>query len=568
MDQEFDSEICREAIISNNYMDFLVEYGGDLETLQNQYDFACIQVINYQYAVVHLQSEVQLENLNNSYRSFPKCLGLMDSSNMEVSGILRMQRLPSLNLRGRGVIVGIVDTGIDYTNSLFRQADGTTRIASIWDQGIQTGNPPEGFFYGSEYTREQINEALASEGDPHLVVPTEDTQGHGTFLAGIAAGGEDIAQDFIGAAPDATIVAVKLKEAKPYLKNFFQIPQDALAYQSTDLMLGIRYLLDVAQKLRMPIAICIGIGNSQGSRDGTGTLNNFLSDYAKVRGIAICISAGNESQTGHHYYGTIPEGSHYDSVEINVGETDGFTLELWGGSPSIFSVAIRSPSGEVIPRIPPRIGTSRVINLLLEQTRLRIDYQLVERASGDELISIIFEKPTKGIWTIDVYEDGPLAGGFHMWLPIRNFLSEDTAFLRPDPNTTIVTPSDAISPIGVATYNHYNDSIYINSSRGFGRNNMIKPDITAPGVNIYGPNLRGGYSTRSGSSIAAAHVTGAAALMLEWGIQLGNEPFLNSVQIKKYLIRGAGRNTELTYPNREWGYGKLDLYQAFRQMIL
>lgn len=562
------NQLCREAIVSDEFLDLIVEYNGDLEIVREQYKTNCIQIINFKYGVVHIPrvKVPPLSIVEYGYRVIPKCYGLMDRSSMQESGITRIQNQPVLALRGQNVLVGFIDTGIDYTNSIFRKADGTTRILSIWDQEIQTGNPPLGFLYGSEYTETDINMAL-QEKDPYTVVPSRDTEGHGTFLAGIAAGGEDIENDFIGAAPDSDLVVVKLKDAKPYLKAFTAISQSDLAYQTNDIMMGVEYLLKVAKAYRKPISICIGIGSNQGGRDGRGTLSDYLSDIGNARGVCITISAGNEGQAGHHYYGTITSPSTFESVEIKVSKTEGFTLELWGSSPNIFSIAIRSPGGEVIPRIPPRIGESREINLILENTSIQVDYQLVENETGDELIVMVFRDPTEGIWTIDVYEEGLEQSSYHMWLPITNFLSEETFFIKPNPNTTIVTPSASVSPIGVTAYNHYNNSLYIKASRGFARDNLIKPDLAAPGVDVYGPNLRGGYQTRTGSSIAAAHVAGAAALMLEWGITKGNSLNMNSIVVKKYFIRGARRESFLTYPNPEWGFGILDIYQAFTKLL-
>lgn len=448
---------------------------------------------------------------------------------------------------------------------MFQKADGTTRIAGIWDQTIRTGVPPESFYYGSEYTEEQINEALASE-NPLEIVPSRDENGHGTFLAGLAAGGQDENENFIGAAPEAIIVVVKLKEAKNNLRNFHEIHTDNPVYQENDIMMGVSYIREIATKLLHPIIYCIGLGSNQGEKEGKGALSSLLSRLGETRGVCVVTAAGNEGQARHHYFGGGRKGQSMENVEINVGNTRGFSLELWGQSSNTYSIAVRSPGGEVIPRIPARLTESREVQLVLEETRIRIDYQLVESGGGDELILVAFSQPTQGIWTITVYCDELDDTGFHIWLPITQFLSTDTYFIRPDPDTTIVAPATNSGLITVTAYNHITNSLYLEASRGDKRGCNIKPDFAAPGVDVSGPNLRKGYTMKIGSSVAAAITAGAAALLMEWGAIRENLPEMATMEIKKLLIRGATRDNLYTYPNNEWGYGKLNLYQTFQRL--
>ncbi len=144
-------------------------------------------------------------------------------------------------MQGEGVIIGFIDTGIDYQHSAFLKDDKTTRILSIWDQSIDSSNHPSGFLYGTEYKSEEINDALKNE-DPLSIVPSTDLIGHGTMIAGVAAGSPAPEYEFSGTAPKADLLIVKLKEAKTYLKDFYVIPRLANAYQETDILLGIKYL--------------------------------------------------------------------------------------------------------------------------------------------------------------------------------------------------------------------------------------------------------------------------------------------------------------------------------------
>lgn len=556
---------CKDAILSDDYYDFLAEYNGNTQYIEATFGSDCFFLINEKYAIVHLSRNniPSLDIQRFGYNAIPKLYGLMDQSSMERSGILRIQNQPVLNLRGRGVLIGIFDTGIDYTNPIFQNANGTSRIMAIWDQGIQGDNPPDGFAYGTEYTKETIDEALRSD-DPFSIVPSTDENGHGTFQAGISGGGYDQANDFIGAAPDATFVIVKLKEAKPYLKEYYAMSPDLLAYQDTDIFNAIKYLDEKSKAVGMPISMCFGVGTNAGSRDSVGAMVEYLDMVCERAGVAITNAAGNEGLAGHHYFGEVNPTIGYDQVELKVGDDGGFTIELWGNTPGLYSVGFTTPTGGVVARIPAETGGRKEINLLLEDTMISVDYRIIERETGDELIQMIFRNPTSGIWTIRVYEEDSLNTGFHMWLPITDFLSPGTFFIRPSPDTTVVTPSTARRPITMTAYNHYNSSLYINASRGYGRTAYeITPDLAAPGVDVYGPGIGGTYGTRSGSSVAAAHGAGAAALLMEWGIVKGNSSNMNSIEIKRYLTRGAMRSTTITYPNREWGYGILDLFNTF-----
>ncbi len=558
---------CGEYALSEDYAEFIVEFGQDLEQLTANPD-TCFTPINNTHAVVYAPIGNLPENLIQiyGYGIFPNCFGLMDTGSLEASGVTRLRNIPGFSLQGQGVLIGIIDTGIDYLHNAFKNADGSTKIFSIWDQTIQSGTPPEDFFYGTEYTQAQINLALLNN-DPISIVPSVDEDGHGTFLAGIAAGTDSVGDNFAGVAPFSEIVVVKLKQAKQFTREFFKIPQDPICYQESDIMLGIKYLLDVANRLLRPLSICIGFGTSQGAHDERGTLSSYLSAVADFRGIAVTIAGGNEGNRGHHYEGIISSGVEFETVELRVGPDEtGFSMELWGDAPSTFSIDILSPTGEFIPRIPARIGETRVIRFIFEETVIFVDYEIIESQTGDQLILLRFSSPTEGIWRFRVYSNIDLDSRFNVWLPISNFISDQTYFTQPSPEITLTSPGNTIIPIIVTAYNYTNQSLYYNAGRGFTRNNNISPDLAAPGVNLIGPGPDNTYLTSTGTSLAAAHTTGIAALILEWGIVEGNYTQLDSVEIKNLLIRGARRDPDITYPNRDWGYGILDVYSSYNSL--
>jgi subtilisin family serine protease len=552
------------AIISEDYADLLIEYGGD-ENILNGFQDSFVVIINYLQAVVHVPIQ-QISNrtiLEFGYSAMPSLNGLISHASLEASGILRIRSVPNFNLRGQGVLIGIIDTGIDYTNRVFMKEDGTTRIAAIWDQSIATGPSPTGLLYGTEYTREQINQALQSE-NPREIVPSMDTDGHGTMVAGIAGGSENTENDFVGVAPDAEFIIVKLKPAKRYLKQFFKVPEEAVCYQENDILFALGYLLDKAVVLQRPMAVCLALGTSQGGHDGRGMLNNYLSLIASTPGIAVVVAGGNEGIGRRHFYGVVNAVTGYELVEVNVGENEyGFSLELWGQAPSIFSIDVLSPSGEYIPRIAVGMDENREISFVFERTIIYVDYQMVEAQSGDQLILMRFENSSPGIWRFNVYERGDLNLGFHVWLPMGNFISENTYFTRSDSYTTTLSMGNAEPPMTVTAYNYVDDTLYLEASRGYNRLGAVKPSVAAPGVNLTGPTLEQGFTSFTGTSTSAAHSVGVAAMILEWGIVRNNLPGMSTTELKKLIMRGARRDLDMQYPNHDWGYGILDIYNVF-----
>lgn len=556
----------RQKIVSEDYADLIVTYSGNQNVL-NQYrnNGDTVNVINFFNAVVNVPVSQITDNtiIEMGYSIMPKIYGLISQSSIESSGISRLRSQPNFNLRGQNVLVGILDSGIDYTNPVFKNADNTSKIISIWDQTISSDNYPANYSYGTEYLRDQINQALKSN-NPLTIVPTTDEIGHGTMLAGIAAGNEVPKSGFFGVAPDAELVIVKLKQAKQYLRDFFIVPKNVPAYQTNDIMFAIDYLYSVALNQNKPLALCLGVGTSQYAHDGRGTLSSYLSLRAESTGISVVVAAGNEGNARRHYYGQIDPDVGFDTVELSIGEGEpGFSMELWGGSTSLLSIDLLTPSGEYVPRMIPTLDETRVLTFIFESTVINVDYQFIESESGGQLILMRFHNPAPGIWKIKVYTSGDIPTDFHIWLPMQGFISENTFFVRSDPYTTILSLGNGRVPITVTAYNTADDSLYLNASRGYTQNGVIKPEIAAPGVSIIAPGLQNSFVEVTGTSAAAAHTTGVAAMLLEWAIVKGNYPDMNTIDMKIFMIRGARRNVSIKYPNRDWGYGILDVFNVF-----
>ena len=556
---------CEGAVYSEDYVDLILDYNRVVEYRLPD----CVQKISRIYDVAYYPRE-KLPELNiqtYSYTAIPHCYTLTDKSALEASQILVLQDQPALNLTGRGVLIGFVDTGIDYQNPLFRYSDGRTRIQAIWDQTLPEGEKPDGFVYGSLFNREKIDEALLSA-EPLEVVPTLDEDGHGTFLAGIAAGGENPAENFIGAAPESMLAVVKCKQAKQYLRDYYFIPDGVPCYQSTDLMAGVAWLAKLADEQDLPLVICIGMGSSQGAHDGGSPLPAFLNEVGLRRRRVLTIAVGNEANARHHYWNRdrVGLGEQVD-VEIFVGEgVNGFTLECWAQAPELYRMTILSPTGELFPTSMNQIGGREEYTFLFENTSVSVDYGMVGSQQSNQLIFLRMERPLQGIWTLRIMPTYAIRGEFHMWLPVTEFLSGEVFFLRSNPDMTATEPAYALAPVSVGAYQTAGESIYTESGRGFSLAGNIKPQIVAPGVNIQGPGLRQNFVRNTGTSASAAITAGACAQLLQWGIVDGNYPTLNSTEINSILIRGAKRSPERSYPNTEWGFGILDVYSALNRL--
>jgi subtilisin family serine protease len=490
--------------------------------------------------------------------------GLLETETLEAAGIYQVQQQPYLDLKGRGVLIGFVDTGIDFTKNIFRYEDGTSKIQFIFDQTVR-GNTPKDFFIGTEYTNAQINEALKAP-NPYDVVPQKDTVGHGTFLASIAAGRED-ESGFIGAAPDSELIVVKLRKARPYyLERYMIPPEQENAFETSEIMIGIEYILRKARELGRPVAICIALGTTFGGHDGTSIFEEYLSQISNLRGVCICVAAGNESQARHHFQNELKSSGEEQNIDIRIGgNAQSFPIAIRNTAADRISVSVRSPTGEVVSRLPARSGTRTEANLVLEQTHITIEYFFPAETSGDQVTLVFLQNATPGIWTITVHGDIVLDGIYHAWLPLTGFISPSVGFLNPTSYTTTVVPATAFGIIACGAYNSKTDSLYFNTSWGPTRAQVLKPDLVAPGVNVEGVYPIG-TGTMDGTSVAASITTGAGALLLQWGIVKKNDISMSTYHIRAYLIRGCSRNETIFYPNQQWGYGSLNLMETFNLM--
>ena len=551
---------------SEHFGDFIVKYMQNVENTMELFPGTIFQAVNEIFGILYvpLENTGELEITGTSYNSIPKCYTYMDMEAAGASGITRLHDHPYLKLRGKGTAVAVIDSGIDYQNEVFRNAGGS-RIAYLWDQSLEEESDMGAAKvpYGRLFRKKDIDLALDSE-NPFSIVPSRDTNGHGTALAGIAAGNMVQGENFTGAAPEATLIIIKVKPAKQYLRNFYLYPPEAEVFQEDDVMMAIAFAIRLAKELGVPLSICVGIGSSQGAHLGTNALSQYVDYVANFSQVSVSVAAGNEGNTRNHSTGIFSQERERIVTELRVAEREqGFTMEFWGEPPEIYELSIQSPTGEIL-EVSSSIGArTQELSFVFVETKVYVNYILIERQTGYSLVYIRFFHPASGIWKIFTQGKNKQNVQFHMWLPVEGLISQDTYFLEPSPYTTVTAPGDARNSITATAYQHRDGSIYIAAGRGYTPDGMVTPHLAAPGVNVKVPLVRGGFGTRSGTSISAAQTAGIAALLFEWAIIRDNQPFFTGSSVKYYLQRGARREENMQYPNPEWGYGRVDLYHTF-----
>ena len=460
---------CREKIMSQEYWDFLIPNYRENQIGGLEAGEYCFQEGDHGYRVLYLKAEGRgsLSFYEYGYHSIPNCYAPLDMDAVNTAGISAVQNFPTLMTMGEGIMIGFVDTGIDYTNPVFRTLDGRTRIAGIWDQTLGNGTPPQGFDYGSAFSEEQINEALREE-DPLELVPSTDVEGHGTFLASVACGSADPVHRFVGAAPESKIAVVKLKPAKDYLKAFYAIRPDALCYQENDIILGLAYLNRLAEQEQMPLVICLAMGTNFGGHNGSTLLSALLDTYAYTMDRAVVIGGGNEAANRHHFHHRFLENQESVAAEIRVGEgVAGFSAEIWTRLPDVVTVALISPSGERTSPISLRQGQKYNLFFTFDGTEVTLEYRLLLENNDSQLIFLRFTEPAEGVWKLELLSVQRAVGDVHIWLPVQEFLSGEVFFLEADADTTVTEPGSSRAAMTVAYYNGRDNGVDIHSGRGY-----------------------------------------------------------------------------------------------------
>ena len=484
-------------------------------------------------------------------------------------------RTPFLN--GRGVLLAVLDSGITWDLEVFRKADGSTRIRYLWDQtvseemgDVKYGKMPDGFSIGTEYTAEEINAALQMHTwDRYRLIPSRDLSGHGTAVAGIAAG-RSADGLYTGAAPEAELIVVKLG-----LPGNNGGAEEGFP-RTTEILRGVTYALWKARQLNMPLVINLSFGNSYGSHDGSSLLERFLDNASEIGKTVICVGSGNEGAARGHFAGNITRDSR---VELAVGNYErSLNIQLWKNYSDVFRIRLQSPGGEEA-ELTTNIQGGKY-TLKLEQTRILVylgeplPYAVAQEIYL-EMIPVTGSYINAGIWTIRLEPVMTVTGQYYLYLPAGNGRGDSTGFYRSTPQVTLTVPSTAAKVITVGAYDPVYDTYADFSGRGYADSTrtigvaaagLTKPDLVAPGVNIQAPDVYGTFTPTTGTSFATPIVSGAAALLMEWGIVRGNDPFLYGEKIKAYLRKGARPlRGEMEYPNDRVGYGRLCVADSLPQ---
>lgn len=459
-------------------------------------------------------------------------------------------------LSGEGVLIAVLDSGIAYEREDFRKSNGDTRIRFLWDQTL-----------GVEFGEEQINLALQEPtGEQRFtLVPSVDVSGHGTAVAGIAAGYIE-GGSYIGAAPQADLLIVKLG-----------LPRDQGFPRTTEIMRGVTYALRKANELQMPMVINLSFGNSYGSHDGSSLLERFLDNAAEIGRTVICVGSGNEGSSGGHFAGNVAE---TQMVELAVAEYEtNLNLQIWKNYNDVYNIYLGAPSGDEAEITVPVNGGK--YTLRLEETEVLVylgeptPYAVAQEIYLD-MIPVGGPYINSGIWTIRIEPVEVVTGQYYLYLPAGAGRSSRTTFFRPTPDVSLTIPSTAAKVITVGAYDFIYDSYADFSGRGYADASrtvgvvtagLVKPDLVAPGVNILAPDVYGGYTSVTGTSFATPIVSGAAALLMEWGIVKENDEFLYGEKVKAYLRAGAQPlRGESVYPNDRVGYGKLCVSESLPRL--
>lgn len=528
-------------------IELIVIQGGSVDNFRKAVENigGAFEDLDYGYGIITIDIKLlnRIDELRAlQYVELPKILSTNDFQSNRASCVINTWQ--KFGLSGESVLVGFLDTGIDFTHPAFKDMVGNTRIEFIYD-----------LFSKTIYTKEKINEAIKSS-DPYSIIPTEDTSGHGTHVAGIACAGGKIPYENYGVAYKSSIAMVKVARSG-----------DLTGALSTQLMRGLKFLIDRSTEQNKPLVVNISLSTNDGAHNGSSILEQYIQTFTILKKAVIVVASGNEGAAGHHVGGEIKE---INNITFNVaGGEASIIMELYKPVLSDISIEVVSPTG----RSSNEIVITESYNEKLLGTDKVIIYSSGPKPfdiSGQITISIISNTAiTEGQWKLILRNTNLKPGYFDIWLPIAEGLNTKTKFLSPDPFNTLGIPATVQGVISVGSYNSLNNSLSSFSGRGVERVGWNrKPDVMSPGENILSTSEGSGFDTKSGTSMAAPGVAGICALLLEWGIIKGNDPYLYGERIKYYLVKGAKRDkTDLIYPNASWGYGTVCAERTMEELI-
>lgn len=577
---------------SPKYINTMIEYTGQLKnTYSKDYEIV-ITIISDKYAIVSIKAEMidaykeiseeydivffrkiindytDEENFKVVYVVKPQIYTLEGISALEAAQVNLLEANVPLDLNGEGVVVAIIDTGIDYLNDEFKDLDGKTRIISIWDQTIPSElNESKLVPFGKVYNSDLINEAIQSYKlgeNPYEIVPSRDYNGHGTAMAGIV-GATGVNKDIKGVAPKCEYVVVKIAEAE-YIKR--KLETDKPVYSLYNIIAALEYIKTLLYENGKPIVILLPLGSNNGNHKGRSIFDNYISNISSNVGVVIVTSTGNEGDKDGHVSGIIEERNDVEVIDLMVAEGQKYIeAEIWIDLPNIVEVNLISPSGEETGFIQAISGANKLNKFIFEETETSITYSLPDVYSGEELIAITMSNIVAGVWQIKLKLRSGEMARYNAWLWQSGLLKPKTRFSPSDQFGTITVPSDSEFVITVAAYNQNNNSLLAYSGVAFRNEDISTIDFAAGGVDTLTVGLNNTTQVINGTSLAAAVGAGACVVLFQWGIVNKNYPYLYSQSIATFLRRGVIRRGNDIHPNPEWGYGTLNFYKIFENMI-
>jgi subtilisin family serine protease len=576
------STIAENIFHDINYDNYIVQYQGDIESEISKKPDYYVTIINDKYAIVSVKKDLEINMSEETYfqsivyvNTSEMFFTLQEISPIQASQVSLVQTGSTLDLTGKGVNIAIIDSGIDYLNEEFMDANGETRIESIWDQTIiNTGqNESDSVPFGTVYRKSKINDAIKAhkEGNsPYEIVPSKDVIGHGTNMSGIiGAIGKNI--DLKGVAPDCDFVVVKLIEDFSYEAQFEEITVPV--FNITSIFASLQFLYEYALRNYKPMVIYFPLGSSLGNHKGNGILEEFIESISSNSGIVVVAGTGNQRDAGGHASGIVSkvtgvEASGAGVMELEVSpEQKNLWVEIWTDLPNIMSLEILSPSGESTGIIPSIINYTKYHNFIFERTLIKVNYYFPEENTGDELIRIRFYDLQPGIWRLRVFANYILDGRYNAWIPQKGITVGNTKFNSPDPFGTITNPSNSIYIATIAAYNQNNNNIVDYSGMASLDAFVDRIDVAAGGVDALTVAPDNKTVVVNGTSVAAAVVAGVCAMLFQWGIVNGNDPYIYSQTIRAYLVKGTNKRPGDISPNPYWGYGMLNVPKIFENMI-
>lgn len=578
---------------SPKYIHIVIEYSGEFTGKTGDNNGIYITIINEEYAIISIKEELLFKNdtlaiytdikvvrdllerysivNDNFYVVYilpPQLFTLQETSAIDDTQVNFLQSDLPLKLTGEGVIVGIIDTGIDYLNESFIDKNGKSRIVSIWDQTIYSNISESSVVpFGSVYRNDEINkaiEAYRNGKNPYDIVPSKDQVGHGTGMAGII-GSSGKNSDIKGIAQECEFVIVKLSESN-YLKSKLDLKVSTFGLPSV--LSAIEYLKTILITEKKPVVILLPLGSINGNHKGNNIFDSYIENVSSNVGLVIVTGAGNEGNEDGHASGVIKGRNNTDSIELLVEEKQQYMLvEIWVDLPNVMDINLVSPSGEETDFIPAGLNISVENKFIFEKCTARISYFLPEEYTGDQLITIVFNNITPGIWQIKLRLKNGTIAPYNAWMLQKGIVRKGTRFSPSDPYGTITIPGDSDSVVTVAAYNQNNNNLLTYSGVSFRDDYISRIDFAAGGVNTASVGLNNSIQILNGTSLSAAIGAGACVLLFQWGIVQGNYKYMYSQSIKTFLRRGCIKRGKEIYPTPGWGYGIINFMRIFENMM-